>query len=119
MKYYIGEITDDEKAFICAVARNGGYEREAVIDFMFLEDSRFHQGKWAHYYSSLQDLMNVFWYALEHERGKNKLAAAAPDLLAALQGLLDEADLNEVSEETAPKIDAARAAIARAVEGVK
>ena len=57
--------------------------------------------------------------ALEHERGRNKLAAAAPELLAALQGLLDEADLNEVNEETAPKIDAARAAIARAVEGVK
>lgn len=50
---------------------------------------------------------------------EDKLAAAAPDLLAALQGLLDEADLNEVSEETAPKIEAARAAIARAVEGVK
>jgi hypothetical protein len=42
------------------------------------------------------------------------LIAAAPDLLAALCDLLDEADLNEVDEYTAPKIEAARAAIARA-----
>ena len=33
---------------------------------------------------------------------------------AALRDLLDEADLNEVDEYTAPKIEAARAAIARA-----
>ena len=43
-----------------------------------------------------------------------RLIAAAPDLLAALCDLLDEADLNEVDEYTAPKIEAARAAIARA-----
>ena len=43
-----------------------------------------------------------------------RLIAAAPDLLAALRDLLDEADLNEVDEYTAPKIEAARAAIARA-----
>lgn len=43
-----------------------------------------------------------------------RLMAAAPDLLAALRDLLDEADLNEVDEYTAPKIEAARAAIARA-----
>ena len=43
-----------------------------------------------------------------------RLFAAAPDLLAALRDLLDEADLNEVDEYTAPKIEAARAAIARA-----
>lgn len=43
-----------------------------------------------------------------------RLFAAAPDLLAALRDLLDEADLNEIDEYTAPKIEAARAAIARA-----
>lgn len=43
-----------------------------------------------------------------------QLMAAAPDLLAALRDLLDEADLGEVDEYTAPKIEAARAAIARA-----
>lgn len=43
-----------------------------------------------------------------------RLMAAAPDLLKALIDLLDEADLNEVDEYTAPKIEAARAAIARA-----
>jgi len=43
-----------------------------------------------------------------------RLMAAAPDLLAALRDLLDEADLGEVDEYTAPKIEAARAAIARA-----
>lgn len=43
-----------------------------------------------------------------------RLFAAAPDLLAALRDLLDEADLAEVDEYTAPKIEAVRAAIARA-----
>jgi hypothetical protein len=43
-----------------------------------------------------------------------RLMAAAPDLLAALRDLLEEADLGEVDEYTAPKIEAARAAIARA-----
>ena len=43
-----------------------------------------------------------------------RLMSAAPDLLAALRDLLDEADLGEVDEYTAPKIEAARAAIARA-----
>ena len=43
-----------------------------------------------------------------------RLFAAAPDLLAALRDLLDEADLGEGDEYTAPKIEAARAAIARA-----
>lgn len=51
----------------------------------------------------------------DHELIANaRLIAAAPDLLAALCDLLDEADLNEVDEYTAPKIEAARAAIARA-----
>lgn len=50
-----------------------------------------------------------------HEAIANaRLMAAAPDLLAALRDLLDEADLGEVDEYTAPKIEAARAAIARA-----
>ena len=109
------ELTEDEKAFARAVARNGGYEAEAVADFMAVTDFELEkEGKWSHYYSSLLDMMNVFWFALEYERGKNKLAAAAPDLLAALRDLLDEADLGEVDEYTAPKIEAARAAIARA-----
>lgn len=60
------ELTEDEKAFARAVARNGGYEAEAVIDFMLSKE-----GKWSHYYSSLQDMMNMFWYALEYERNKN------------------------------------------------
>ena len=47
-----------------------------------------------------------------------RLIAAAPDLLKALIDLLDEADIAEVDEYTAPKIDAARAAIAKA-EGVR
>lgn len=61
------ELTEDEKAFARAVARNGGYEAEAVADFMLGKE-----GKWSHYYSSLQDMMNVFWYALKYERSKNK-----------------------------------------------
>ena len=51
---------------------------------------------------------------LEETTANARLMAAAPDLLAALRDLLDEADLNEVDEYTAPKIEAARAAIARA-----
>ena len=43
-----------------------------------------------------------------------RLMAAAPDLLKALIDLLDEADLAEVDEYTTPKVEAARAAIARA-----
>ena len=51
---------------------------------------------------------------LEETTANARLMTAAPDLLAALRDLLDEADLNEVDEYTAPKIEAARAAIARA-----
>lgn len=51
---------------------------------------------------------------LEETTANARLMTAAPDLLAALCDLLDEADLNEVDEYTAPKIEAARAAIARA-----
>jgi hypothetical protein len=51
---------------------------------------------------------------LEETTANARLMAAAPDLLAALRDLLDEADLNEVDEYTAPKVEAARAAIARA-----
>jgi len=43
-----------------------------------------------------------------------RLMAAAPDLLKALIDLLEEADLAEVDEYTAPKVEAARAAISRA-----
>jgi hypothetical protein len=66
------ELTEDEKAFARAVARNGGYEAEAVIDFMLSLNDELKEGKWSHYYSSLQDMMNVFWFALEYERNKNK-----------------------------------------------
>ena len=51
---------------------------------------------------------------LEETTANARLIAAAPDLLKALIDLLDEADLAEVDEYTAPKIEAARAAIARA-----
>ena len=51
---------------------------------------------------------------LEETTANARLMAAAPDLLKALIDLLDEADLAEVDEYTAPKIEAARAAIARA-----
>lgn len=47
-----------------------------------------------------------------------KLTSAAPELLEALNGLLDQCDLGEVNEETQPLIDAAKAAIAKAT-GVK
>jgi hypothetical protein len=51
----------------------------------------------------------------EEQRAANaRLIAAAPALLSALQGLLDEADLGEVTEETQPLVDAARAAITAA-----
>lgn len=45
-----------------------------------------------------------------------RLIAAAPDLLAALQALIGEADLGEIDhdEETRQLLDAARAAIAKA-----
>ena len=42
------------------------------------------------------------------------LIASAPDLLSALVALLEQADLGEVDEETAPIVEAARAAIAKA-----
>jgi hypothetical protein len=51
---------------------------------------------------------------LEETTANARLIAAAPDLLKALIDLLDEADLAEVDEYTAPKVEAARAAIARA-----
>ena len=43
-----------------------------------------------------------------------KLTDAAPELLAALQSLLDEADMGEVDERTQPIVDAAKKAIAKA-----
>jgi hypothetical protein len=45
---------------------------------------------------------------------KAHLIAAAPALLAALEALLEQADLGEVCEETQPIVDQARAAIAAA-----
>lgn len=53
--------------------------------------------------------------AIRDEAAANaKLIAAAPELLAALEALLDQADLGEVDEETQPIVDQARAAIAKA-----
>jgi hypothetical protein len=46
-----------------------------------------------------------------------QMISATPDLLAALRDLLEEADLNEVDEYTVSKIEAARAAIAKATGG--
>ena len=46
-----------------------------------------------------------------------RLIASAPELLSALVALLEQADLGEVDEETAPIVEAARAAIAKATEG--
>ena len=43
-----------------------------------------------------------------------RLISSAPDLLSALVALLEQADLGEVDEETAPIVEAARAAIAKA-----
>lgn len=65
------ELTEDEKAFARAVRRNGGYEAEAVTDFLSQDTDVFCNGEWSHYYSSLQDMMNMFWFALEYERNKN------------------------------------------------
>ena len=47
------------------------------------------------------------------------LIAAAPDLLSALVALLEQADLGEVDEETAPIVEAAHAAIAKAKGGAE
>jgi hypothetical protein len=68
----IAELTEDQKAFARAVRRNGGYEDDAVTSFILSDDTVFYNGKWGHYYSSLQDMSNMFWMALEYERNKNK-----------------------------------------------
>ena len=109
------ELTEDEKAFARAVARNGGYEAEAVADFMAVTDFILEKdGKWSHYYSSLLDMMNVFWFALEYERGRNKLAAAAPDLLAACVEALSLFDDYPECYESTGTLERLTAAIARA-----
>ena len=46
-----------------------------------------------------------------------RLIAAAPELLEALEALLEQADLGEVDEETALVVEQARAAIAKANGG--
>jgi hypothetical protein len=63
------ELTADEKAFARAVDSNGGFPDEAVIAFLLSEDDdEFYDGKYGDYYSSLQDMSNVFWSALEYAR---------------------------------------------------
>jgi hypothetical protein len=65
------ELTADEKAFARAVDSNGGFPSEAVIAFILSEDSdEFYDGEHGEYYSSLQDMSNVFYSALEYARGK-------------------------------------------------
>ena len=46
-----------------------------------------------------------------------RLIAAAPELLSALEALLEQADLGEVDDETRPIVEQARAAIAKANGG--
>ena len=63
------ELTADEKAFARAADSNGGFPDEAVIAFLLSEDDdEFYDGKYGDYYSSLQDMSNVFWSALEYAR---------------------------------------------------
>ena len=60
------------------------------------------------------------WQAAKGEAEANaRLIAAAPDLLAALRALVGEADLGEIDhdDETRRLLDAARAAIAKAIGG--
>jgi len=65
------ELTEDEKAFMRALDTNGGYEDEAIIEFILSNgDDSFHDGKWGEYYSSLTDMQNIFWSALGYVRGK-------------------------------------------------
>jgi len=65
------ELTADEKAFMRAIDTNGGFEDEAVIEFILSNgDDSFYEGKWGDYYSSLTDLSNVFSYALKYARGQ-------------------------------------------------
>jgi hypothetical protein len=67
------ELTADEKAFASAVDSNGGYEDEAVIAFILSEDAdEFNDGRWGDYGSSLTDLSNVFYSALEYARGEQQ-----------------------------------------------
>ena len=63
------ELTADEKAFARAVDSNGGFPDEAVIAFLLSEDDdEFYDGEHGEYYSSLQDMSNVFYAALEYAR---------------------------------------------------
>ena len=62
---------------------------------------------------------NERWTALVEIEDKEglenaRLIASAPELLAALEALLEQADLGEVDEETKPIVDQARAAINKA-----
>jgi hypothetical protein len=69
----VRELTLDEQAFIRAVKRNGGFPDEAVIAFILSEDSdEFYDGEHGEYSSSLHDMSNVFWYALEYAKQNSK-----------------------------------------------
>ncbi len=52
--------------------------------------------------------------AVAYDKKDAPLIAAAPALLAALEALLEQADLGEVDDETAPIVAQARAAITQA-----
>lgn len=54
----------------------------------------------------------------EEAVANGKLIASAPELLAALEALLEQADLGEVDEETKPIVDQARAAIRKATGNI-
>ena len=74
--------------------------------------------KWSHDVSELNECAMALREEVGLSRENAHLIAAAPELLEALNGLLDQCDLGEVNEETQPLIDAAKAAIAKAT-GVK
>jgi len=69
LKEKLRELTLDQQAFASAVISNGGFPDEAVIAFLLSEDDvEFYDGEHGDYYSSLDDMSNIFWSALEYAR---------------------------------------------------